>query len=65
VKLAEKWHHTVVDMAKRFGITTPLPVSSAGARAADMKLEEHVSAFTVFPNDGIRIDPHMIRALPL
>jgi penicillin-binding protein 1A len=26
-----------------------------------MKLEEHVSAFTVFPNDGIRIDPHMIR----
>ena len=29
--------------------------------AADMKLSEHVSAFTVFPNDGIRIDPHMIR----
>jgi penicillin-binding protein 1A len=26
-----------------------------------MKLVEHVSAFTVFPNDGIRIDPHMIR----
>jgi len=24
--------------------------------AADMKLLEHVSAFTVFPNDGIRID---------
>jgi penicillin-binding protein 1A len=24
-------------------------------------LLEHVSAFTVFPNDGIRIDPHMIR----
>ena len=29
--------------------------------AADMKLLEHVSAFTVFPNDGIRIDPHTIR----
>jgi penicillin-binding protein 1A len=26
-----------------------------------MRLIEHVSAFTVFPNDGIRIDPHMIR----
>jgi penicillin-binding protein 1A len=26
-----------------------------------MKLIEHVSAFTVYPNDGIRIDPHMIR----
>jgi penicillin-binding protein 1A len=29
--------------------------------SADMKLVEHVSAFTVFPDDGIRIDPHMIR----
>jgi penicillin-binding protein 1A len=29
--------------------------------SADMKLIEHVSAFTVFPDDGIRIDPHMIR----
>src|SRR5260370_17634919 len=26
-----------------------------------MKLLENVSAFTVFTNDGIRIDPHMIR----
>jgi penicillin-binding protein 1A len=26
-----------------------------------MRLIEHTSAFTVFPNDGIRIDPHMIR----
>jgi penicillin-binding protein 1A len=26
-----------------------------------MRLLEHVSAFTVFPDDGIRIDPHMIR----
>jgi penicillin-binding protein 1A len=29
--------------------------------AADMHLIEHASAFTVFPNEGIRIDPHMIR----
>src|SRR2546429_7774252 len=26
-----------------------------------MKLLEHVAAFTVFPDDGIRIDPYMIR----
>ena len=26
-----------------------------------MKLLEHVSAFTVFPDDGIRINPYMIR----
>jgi len=63
VKLAEKEGiNTVVDMAKRFGITTPLPpYLPLALGAADMKLEEHVSAFTVFPNDGIRIDPHMIR----
>src|SRR5438034_3051471 len=54
--------NTVVDMAKRFGITTPLPpYLPLALGAADMKLLEHVSAFTVFPNDGIRIDPHMIR----
>jgi penicillin-binding protein 1A len=63
VKLAEKVGiNTVVDMAKRFGITTPLPpYLPLALGAADMKLIEHVSAFTVFPNDGIRIDPHMIR----
>jgi len=63
VKLAEKIGiNSVVEMAKRFGITTPLPpYLPLALGAADMKLEEHVSAFTVFPNDGIRIDPHMIR----
>jgi penicillin-binding protein 1A len=53
---------TIVEMARRFGITTPLPAYLPLALgAADMKLLEHTSAFTVFPNDGIRIDPHMIR----
>jgi penicillin-binding protein 1A len=63
VKLAEKVGiSTVVDMTRRFGITTPLPpYLPLVLGAADMKLIEHVSAFTVFPNDGIRIDPHMIR----
>jgi len=63
VKLAEKVGiNSVVDMAKRFGITTPLPpYLPLALGAADMKLVEHVSAFTVYPNDGIRIDPHMIR----
>jgi penicillin-binding protein 1A len=63
VKLAEKVGiNSVVDMTRRFGITTPLPpYLPLVLGAADMKLLEHVSAFTVFPNDGIRIDPHMIR----
>jgi penicillin-binding protein 1A len=63
VKLAEKIGiNTVVDVTRRFGITTSLPpYLPLALGAADMKLLEHVSAFTVFPNDGIRIDPHMIR----
>src|SRR5712692_1105407 len=63
VKIAQRVGiDTIVEMARRFGITTPLPAYLPLALgAADMKLIEHTSAFTVFPNDGIRIDPHMIR----
>src|ERR1700726_202048 len=63
VKLAEKGGlNTVVNITRRFGITTPLPpYLPLALGSADMRLLEHVSAFTVFPNDGIRIDPHMIR----
>ena len=63
VKLAEKVGiNSVVEMTRRFGITSPLPpYLPLALGAADMRLIEHVSAFTVFPNEGIRIDPHMIR----
>src|SRR5438105_1446045 len=63
VKLAEKVGiSTVVDEARRFGISTPLPpYLPLALGAADMRLLEHVSAFTVFPDDRIRIDAHMIR----
>ncbi len=63
VKLAEKvGMNAVIDMARRFGITSPLPpYLPITLGAADLNLLEHTSAFTVFPNDGIRIDPHMIR----
>jgi penicillin-binding protein 1A len=63
VKLAERIGiSNVVEMTRRFGITSPLPpYLPLALGAADLRLIEHVSAFTVFPNDGIRIDPHMIR----
>jgi len=63
VKLAEKIGiNSVIDMARRFGITSPLPpYLPIALGAADLNLLEHTSAFTVFPDDGIRIDPHMIR----
>ncbi|MFY9583526.1 MAG: PBP1A family penicillin-binding protein [Candidatus Acidiferrales bacterium] len=63
VKVAEKVGITnVVEMARRFGITTGIPpYLPVALGAADMKLLEHTSAFTVFPDDGIRIEPHYIR----
>ena len=63
VKLAEKVGiSSVVNITRRFGITTSLPpYLPLALGSADMRLLEHVSAFTVFPDDGIRIDPHMIR----
>jgi len=63
VKLAEKiGMNSVIDMARRFGITSTLPpYLPITLGAADLNLLEHTSAFTVFPDDGIRIDPHMIR----
>src|SRR5262249_53913032 len=66
VKLAEKIGiGSVVETAKRFGITTSLPpYLPLALGSADMRLVEHVSAFTGFPDDGVRIDPHMIRRVP-
>jgi penicillin-binding protein 1A len=63
VKLAEKISiNSVVDMARRFGVTAPLPpYLPLALGAADMRLLEHTAAFTVFPDEGIRIDPYMIR----
>jgi penicillin-binding protein 1A len=52
----------VIDTAHRFGITSELPVALPVAiGAADITLYEQVGAYSVFPNDGIRIEPHYIR----
>ena len=52
----------VVELARKFGITSPLPpFLPLALGAADLSLIEHVSAFTVFPDDGIHILPHEIR----
>jgi penicillin-binding protein 1A len=52
----------VIDTARRFGIVSPLPpYLPLALGAADLTPLEHISAFTVFPDDGIHIQPHMIR----
>ena len=63
VKLAEKIGiGTVNDYARRFGVTSPIPNFLASALgSADLTLYDVTSAFTVFPNDGIRIEPRYLR----
>src|SRR5215469_154100 len=53
---------SVIANARLFGITSPLPpYLPLALGAADLTLLEHTSAFTVFPDDGIHIQPHMMR----
>ncbi len=52
----------VIETAHRFGITSNIPAFLPIALgSADISLVEQVGAYTVFPNDGIRIEPHYIR----
>ena len=53
---------TVIETARRFGIISALPpFLPIAIGAADITLAEQVGGFSVFPNDGIRIEPHYIR----
>ena len=52
----------VVATAHRFGITANLPLFLPIALgSAGIRLSEQVAAYSSFPNDGIRITPHLIR----
>ncbi len=52
----------VIDTAHRFGITSNIPpFLPVAIGSADITLYEQVGAYSVFPNDGIRIEPHYIR----
>jgi len=63
LKLADKVGiRTVIAMAHRFGVTSNIPAFLPIAiGAADLTLFEQVQSYSVFPNDGIRIEPHYIR----
>ena len=54
----------VIETAHRFGIVSNIPAYLPVAiGAADLTLSEQVGAYTVFPNDGILIEPHYIRRI--
>lgn len=52
---------TVIDYAHRFGITSNLPpYLPVALGAAEVTLLEQTSAYSVFPNDGVRVVPRYI-----
>ncbi len=54
--------HKVIDMAHRFGVTSNIPAYLPIAiGAAEITLEEQVASYAVFPNDGLRVTPRMVR----
>lgn len=53
---------TGAQMVRRFGITVPMsPVLPSALGASEVPLIEMVSAYSAFPNKGIRVEPHLIR----
>ncbi|MFC1608158.1 penicillin-binding protein 1A [Candidatus Latescibacterota bacterium] len=54
----------VIQYARKMGITTPLnPVPSLAIGTSPIKLIEVVSAYTVFPNHGIKTEPFAVRSI--
>jgi penicillin-binding protein 1A len=54
--------HKVIDLAHRFGVTSNIPAYLPVALGAvEITLEEQVASYSVFPNDGIRVTPRLIR----
>ncbi|HYA23087.1 MAG TPA: PBP1A family penicillin-binding protein [Terriglobales bacterium] len=62
LKLADRMGiKTVIDFAHRFGITSNLPpYLPVALGAAEVTLFEQTSAFSIFPNDGVRVTPRYI-----
>src|SRR3989441_2854557 len=53
---------TGAQMVRRFGIKVPMaPYLPSALGATEVPLDQMVSAYSTFPNKGIRVDPHMIR----
>jgi penicillin-binding protein 1A len=52
----------VIEVAHRFGVTSNIPAYLPVALGAvEITLEEQVASYSVFPNDGIRVKPRLIK----
>jgi penicillin-binding protein 1A len=63
VKLAARVGiHKVIETVHRFGVTSDIPAYLPVALgAAEITLQQQVDSYSVFPNDGIRVTPRLIR----
>ena len=63
LKLAQRvGMHKVIETAHSFGITSNIPpFLPVALGSVEVTLMEHVAAYSVFPNDGIRIAPRLVR----
>lgn len=63
VKLQQKVGlQNVIDVARRFGLTANFqPYLSLGLGVMDISIWEIVRAYTVFPNQGVLVEPHLVR----
>jgi penicillin-binding protein 1A len=52
----------VIEVAHRFGVSSTIPAYLPIAiGAVEITLQEQVAAYSVFPNDGLRVTPRLIR----
>jgi penicillin-binding protein 1A len=52
----------IIDVVHRFGVTETIPAYLPVALgAAEITLQEQVDSYSVFPNDGVRVAPRLIR----
>jgi penicillin-binding protein 1A len=63
VKLAERVGiRKVIETAHRFGLNSTIPpFLPIALGSVEATLQEQVGAFSSFPNDGVRLGPHLIR----
>ncbi|HYG11359.1 MAG TPA: PBP1A family penicillin-binding protein, partial [Pyrinomonadaceae bacterium] len=53
---------TGAQMVRRFGITVPMaPYLPSALGATEVPLDQMVSAYSAFPNKGVRVEDHLIR----
>ncbi len=52
----------VIDLAHRFGVTSDIPpYLPIALGAASITLDQQMDSYSVFPNDGIRVTPRLVR----